>query len=94
MKRQLPWGLAIIFIIVALLYSLFSCKEDEGPKFCFDCTEKKIETSPSGYYRETEQSTTYCNKTESDAERIRKDGTRSETSGTIIINYSTTCIKQ
>lgn len=73
---------------------LVSCSEGESPKFCFECTETKTESSPSGHFNETETTTTYCNKTDSEAERIRKDGTRNETSGSISINYHTTCIKQ
>lgn len=74
-----------------------SCSESEGeddPKFCFDCMEKKTESSPSGYYKETDTETTHCQITNAEAERIRKDGTRSETDGSILINYHTTCVKQ
>lgn len=82
------------YLAVLSLLFLASCGKDEDPKFCFECVEFTITTSPSGFYDEETVTTEQCGKTDGDAAAIENEGTFERNEGINTIIKTTTCTKQ
>lgn len=82
------------YLIILSLLVFSSCGKDEDPKFCFECVEFTVTTSPTGYYNEETVTTEQCNKTDAEADAIEMDGTTQFNEGPNTIVKTTTCTKK